>query len=28
MVLPVTGNPLPPLIQDSGLLQETTYSNQ
>ena len=28
MFLPVTGNPLPPLIQDSGLLQETTYSNQ
>jgi hypothetical protein len=28
MVLPVTGNPLPQLIQDSGLLQETTYSNQ
>ena len=28
MVLPVTGNPLPPLIQDAGLLQETTYSNQ
>jgi hypothetical protein len=28
MILPVTGNPLPPLVQDTGLLQETNYNIQ